>query len=109
MPVSSAIRKPPAPMIGGRKVPPIEAAGSIAPATCGLKPARFIIGSVKAPEDTVLAIALPEIEPDIAEEITATLAGPPADRPAMASGKSMKKRPAPDLCREAPKKMNRIA
>ena len=40
--VISAIRKPPAPMTGGRNMPPIEAEGSIAPATCGLKPARFI-------------------------------------------------------------------
>ncbi len=33
MPVSSAMIKPPAPMIGGMNIPPIDAAGSIPPAT----------------------------------------------------------------------------
>jgi len=82
--------------------------GSIAPATCGLKPARFIIGMVKAPDETVLAMALPDTDPNRAEDMTATLAGPPVERPVSASGRSMKKRPAPDFCRKAPKKMNRI-
>ena len=89
-------------------MPPIDADGSMAPATCGLKPARFISGMVKAPVETVLAIALPETEPKKAEAITATFAGPPVLRPANASGKSMKNLPAPDLCRKAPKKINRM-
>ena len=69
--------KPPAPMIGGMNMPPMEAAGSMAPATCGLKPAFFISGMVKAPVETVLAMADPETEPKKPEAITATLAGPP--------------------------------
>ena len=106
--VSSAIRKPPAPMIGGMNMPPIDADGSMAPATCGRNPARFIRGIVNAPVDTVLAIALPDTEPNRAEATTATFAGPPVLRPAAAIGKSIKKRPAPDLCKKAPKKMNRM-
>ena len=50
-------------MMGGMNMPPTEAAGSMAPATWGLKPARFIKGMVKAPVETVLAMALPETEP----------------------------------------------
>jgi len=95
-------------MTGGMNMPPIEAAGSIAPATWGRKPAFFIIGIVKAPVATVFAIALPEIEPKSAEAMTATLAGPPAERPAKARGRSMKNRPAPDFWRKAPKKMKRM-
>jgi hypothetical protein len=95
-------------MMGGRNMPPMDAAGSIAPATWGRKPARFIKGMVKAPVETVLAMALPETDPNKAEAITATLAGPPVVCPAAASGRSMKKRPAPDLCKNAPKKMNKM-
>ena len=40
---------PPAPMMGGMNMPPMEAAGSMPPAMWGLKPAFFIIGMVKAP------------------------------------------------------------
>ncbi len=80
-------------MTGGRNIPPIDAAGSMAPATCGLKPARFIKGMVKAPVETVLAIALPETDPKKADAMTATLAGPPVVRPARARGKSMKNLP----------------
>ncbi len=95
-------------MIGGMNMPPMEAAGSMAPATCGLKPARFISGMVKAPVETVLAMALPETDPKRAEAMTATLAGPPVDLPAMAMGRSIKNFPAPDLCRKAPKNMKRM-
>ena len=68
---------PPAPMMGGMNIPPMEAAGSMPPAMCGLNPAFFIIGMVKAPVETVLAMALPEIEPKSPLAITETFAGPP--------------------------------
>lgn len=88
---------PPAPMIGGMNIPPMEAAGSMAPATCGRKPARFIRGMVKAPVVTVLAMADPDTDPKNAEAMTQTLAGPPMDLPARARGQSMKNRPTPDF------------
>ena len=47
------------------------------PAMFGLNPAFFIIGMVKAPVETVLAMALPEIEPKSPLAITETFAGPP--------------------------------
>ena len=39
---------------------------------------RFIAGMVSDPVVTVLAMEEPEIEPNIAEDSTATFAGPPA-------------------------------
>ncbi len=39
--------KPPAPMTGGMNMPPMEAADSMPPATCGLNPAFFIMGEEK--------------------------------------------------------------
>ena len=50
-------------MMGGINIPEMEAAGSIPPAIWGLNPAFFIMGMVNAPVETVLAMALPEIEP----------------------------------------------
>ena len=100
--------KPPAPMIGGMNMPPMEAAGSMAPATWGRKPAFFIMGMVKLPVDTVLAMALPEMEPKRPLAITDTLAGPPIRWPTAASGKSMKKRCAPLASRNAPKMTKRM-
>ena len=47
------------------------------PAIWGLNPAFFIMGMVKAPVETVLAMALPEMEPKRPLAITETLAGPP--------------------------------
>ncbi len=95
-------------MMGGMNMPPMEAAGSMAPATWGLKPAFFIRGMVKAPVETVLAMAEPETEPKKPEAITATLAGPPTLRPARAMGRSRKKREQPEALRKEPKKMNRM-
>ena len=87
-------------MIGGMNMPPMEAAGSMAPATWGRKPAFFIIGMVNAPVETVLAIAEPETEPKKPEAMTATLAGPPTLLPARASGRSMKNLLAPEAFRK---------
>ena len=72
------------------------------------KPAFFIIGMVKAPVDTVLAIALPEMEPNRPEAMTDTLAGPPILWPTAASGNSTKKRWAPHFSKNAPNMTNRM-
>ena len=80
----------------------------LAPATWGLKPVRFISGIVKAPVDTVLAMAEPDTDPKKPEAMTATLAGPPTLLPAMARGRSMKNLLAPLAFRNEPKKMNRM-
>ena len=93
-------------MIGGMNMPPMEAAGSIPPAMWGRKPAFFIIGMVKAPVDTVLAMALPEMEPNRPLATTETLPGPPILWPTAARGKSIKKRWAPLFSRKAPKITN---
>src|SRR3546814_20818383 len=62
-------------------------------------------GIVKEPVVTTLATDEPEIEPNRAEVITAILAGPPRQRPATAVPRFMKKPPAPDRARKAPKLM----
>jgi hypothetical protein len=100
--------KPPAPMMGGMNMPPMEAAGSIPPAMWGRKPAFFIMGMVKAPVETVLAMAEPEMEPKRPLAITETLAGPPILWPTAARGKSMKNFWAPLFSRKAPKSTKRI-
>ena len=86
----------PEPMTGGRSWPPREALFSTAPATWGRKPTFFMSGMVKVPVETTFAMLLPEIEPNMAEAMTATLAGPPTVRPASAMGISMKNLPIPD-------------
>ena len=108
MPVSSTITNAPAPITGGKNIPPMLAEASTAPAVCGLKPTRFISGMVSVPVDTVLAIALPEILPMSADASTATLAGPPTARPAMPNAISIKNCPTPERFKKAPKKINRI-
>src|SRR3546814_3195834 len=69
--------KTPAPITGGMNCPPVEAIASMAPASCGRKPVRFMSGMVKEPVVTTLATEEPEIEPNSAEVRTAILAGPP--------------------------------
>ena len=86
--------------------PEMEAAGSIPPATWGLKPAFFIIGIVKAPVDTVLAMAEPEMVPVRPEAMTATRPGPPMTRPAKARAMAITKSPAPERSRKAPNRIN---
>src|SRR3546814_10134552 len=97
--------KTPAPIPGGMNWPPVEAMASMAPASWGRKPVRFMSGIVKEPVVTTLATDEPEIEPNKAEVITAILAGPPRQRPAAAVPRFMKKPPAPDRTRKAPKIM----
>src|SRR3546814_8527006 len=85
--------------------PPVEAMASSPPASWGRKPVRFRRGIVKEPVVTTLATDEPEIEPNRAEVITAILAGPPRQRPATAVPRFMKKPPAPERSRKAPKIM----
>lgn len=59
------------------------------------------MGMVNVPEATTLAAELPEIVPNRALPMTATLAGPPRLPPATAMAMSMKNCPAPVLARNA--------
>ena len=58
------------------------------------------------PVVTVLPTEEPDTMPHSAEEITATLAGPPAEAPAMEFARSMKNWAMPVLSRKAPKITN---
>ena len=91
-----------APITGGVTWPPQEALASTAPAKRGEKPYFFIIGIVRAPVVTALAIAEPEIMPNMPEETTDTFAGPPAKRPATIVARSMNRRPRPVICARMP-------
>ena len=93
-------------MMGGMICPPVEAAASTAPANSPLYPVFFIIGIVTEPVVTVLPTEEPDTIPHRAEEITATLAGPPADAPATVLARSMKKLAIPVRSRNAPKIIN---
>ncbi len=95
----------PAPMIGGMTCPPVDAMASIAPAWWGLKPIRFIIGIVNAPDATTFATDEPDIDPNNAELNVAIFAGPPRQRPVKAVANSMKNVPAPLRSKNAPKIM----
>jgi len=106
MPRSSAIRNAAAPITGGMICPPVEATASTAPANDGLYPIFFIIGIVKVPVAYTFAAALPDIEPNSADEIVATLAGPPLNPPARALPMSMITSPAPVNSIRVPRMMN---
>ena len=95
-------------MIGGKNCPPTEADASTAPATCALKPVRFIKGMVNVPVVTVFAIALPATEPKKPDVTTETFAAPPIERPASDIGKLIKNCPTPDFSKNAPKKIKRM-
>ena len=68
-------------MIGGTSAPPELAAASIPPAVTGRNPAERIIGIVNVPVVAVFATALPDSDPMIPDETTATFAGPPVRLP----------------------------
>jgi hypothetical protein len=99
--------KAPAPMMGGMSCPPVEAAASTPPANFGENPTFFIMGIVMDPVPTVLATALPEIDPMRPLPNTAIFAGPPTDRPMAAIARLMMNSPAPDLSRKAANKTKR--
>ena len=64
------------------------------------------MGMVTEPVVTVLPTEEPDTMPHKAEEMTATLAGPPAEAPAMELARSMKNWAMPVRSRKAPKMMN---
>lgn len=97
----------PAPMIGGMSCPPVLAAASMAPAKCGLKPARRMSGIVNVPVVTTLATALPDREPMNALATAAVLAGPPRVRPATRSARPMRSAPPPATSSTAPNSTNK--
>ena len=76
-PRNSAITNEAAPMTGGMICPPVDATASTAAAASGLKPVRFIMGMVSQPSTMTFATAEPEIVPNMLDETTATLPGPP--------------------------------
>ena len=94
-------------MIGGISCPPVDAAASTPPANLGEKPARFIRGIVITPVDAVFATAEPEMVPVRPDAMTATIPGPPTNRPATARAMLITNSPAPDRIRNAPKMMKR--
>ena len=65
------------------------------------------MGMVTEPVVTVLPTDEPETMPHRADEMTATLAAPPEDQPAMRLAKLMKKLAMPVRSRKAPKMMNK--
>src|SRR5699024_2473548 len=94
------------PMIGGNKLPPVEAHASIAAAILGEYPVFLAIGIVNGPVVTTFAVGLPEIEPNNALAKIAIFAAPSRVRPAIAADKSKKNSPAPDFCKKAPNNIN---
>ena len=64
------------------------------------------MGMVTEPVVTVLPTEEPDTMPHRAEEITATLAGPPEEEPATEFAKSIKKLEIPVRSRKAPKIIN---
>ena len=75
MPIKLAITKAAAPITGGIIWPLTEEDTSIAPAFSFEKPVFFIIGIVKVPVVTVLAIDEPDIKPVIPDPIGSGMTG----------------------------------
>ena len=67
----------------------------------------FMSGMVKVPVVTTLDEALPDTDPNRALDRTATLAGPPRNRPASEAARSMKTLPTPASSMKVPKRMKR--
>ena len=79
----------------------------MAPAFSAEKPVFFIIGIVKVPVVTVLAIEDPEIIPVMPDPSIAALAGPPRIFPTIAKAKSKKYFPPPAVSSRAPNNTNK--
>src|SRR3546814_20927355 len=88
-------------MIGGMIWPPVDATASTPAANGALKLVRFISGMVLAPVTITLATALPDTVPNSDEDLTATLPGPPAERPVSARAKHMHSESGRSSCRES--------
>ena len=61
------------------------------------------------PVATTSEVGLPDIVPNSADENTATLAGPPIDRPEIDAARLKKKSPPPAFYRNVPNMTNRNA
>src|SRR3546814_10396596 len=96
-----------APITGGMIWPPIEEVASTAPAKSDRKPKRFMSGIVNWPEVTTLATPEPLIVPISADEITATLDGPPRVWPTVPMARSLKRSIMPARSRHEPNRINR--
>ncbi len=96
-----------APMIGGVICPPDDAQASTAAANRARYPRFFISGMVKEPVVTTFATADPDTVPMNPLATAEALAGPPTRWPVNATARSIKKRPAPERIRTAPKMMNK--
>ena len=92
-------------MIGGIICPPVDATASTAPASSGEYPIFFIIGMVITPVVATFATADPDIIPISPEEMTAALAGPPAERLETFIPISISSCPRPIVEKKAPKTM----
>ncbi len=93
-------------MIGGIIWPPVEATASTAPAKAGRYPMPFMSGMVNVPVVITLATAEPDTVPNNPLVTTATLAGPPAERPVSATAKSINRLPMPMRSTSEPKIIN---
>ena len=105
---NSAIKNAAAPITGGNNCPPVEATASIAAALCAGYPLRLIMGMVTTPVDITLATALPEMEPKIADAITAIFMAPPRKPPISMSDTSVKNLAPPTRLSVTPNKTKAI-
>ena len=94
-------------MTGGMICPFTDDETSIAPAFSFENPVFFMIGIVKVPVVTVLAIDEPEIKPVIPDPSMAAFAGPPLIFPTIANAKSKKYLPPPAVSSSAPNNTKR--
>ena len=102
MPVNSAIMNAADPIMGGSRLPPVDAATSTAPARVPEYPKRFIIGIVMNPVVTTSEVGLPETVQTSADEKTATFAGPPGVFPDINAAILKKKSPPFAFSRKVP-------
>ena len=94
-------------MIGGASCPSVLAATSTAAALVDGYPTFFIIGMVKVPVVTILAMLEPDTMPVRPLPMTAALAGPPLKPPKRLRASCMKYFPPPALSSIAPKRTNK--
>lgn len=106
VPVISAIRKAAVPMTGGIKAAPVHDTAVIAPENMDVNPVFFIIGMLKEPTVTALAVGLPVIVPKRAAEKFPMCPAAPLNRPINDIDISTKNFAAPEASRKAPKSTN---
>tara|TARA_B100000965_G_C19408713_1_gene676633 strand:+ start:529 stop:837 length:309 start_codon:yes stop_codon:yes gene_type:complete len=97
------------PIIGGKRLPPVDAATSMPPAILAEYLNFFINGIVIAPVATTSEVGLPDIVPNKADEITEILAGAPLVLPVKVFDILKKKLLPPDFSKKVPNKTKRNA